>query len=110
MKATMGRADSNGNGGSIPCGIRKPEENLARQRERLAGIELGSYPPRKNELPRFLIELRSRAVEDLRLAECTFCSSQIERDVETNIPAEISTVYTSLKWSLSSSILGTSTR
>jgi hypothetical protein len=47
MKATMGRADSNGNGVSIPCGIRKPEENLARQRERLAGIELGVEVPGK---------------------------------------------------------------
>jgi len=39
MKATMGRADSNGNGVSIPCGIRRPEENLGRARHRPAGVE-----------------------------------------------------------------------
>jgi len=41
MKATMGRADSNGNEASIPRGIRKAEENFERER-RPAGTELYS--------------------------------------------------------------------
>jgi hypothetical protein len=37
MKATIGRADSNGNAVSIPRGIREPEEIFERAGERLKG-------------------------------------------------------------------------
>jgi hypothetical protein len=49
----MGRADSNGNGASIPRGIREPEENFGRANERLVGVELCSYFSAQNELSGF---------------------------------------------------------